>query len=81
MERLTKTECKNVAKIMIASSGLSFDAFALDDVHFIDEKSKDLILYEIQIQCKKIIVEMAKKLNTQIDYNSCEDIVRTMYFE
>lgn len=80
--QINKTEARNIAKVMVASSGLAFDGYAFEKLEgVISDNDKELILKEIQNECQKIITAVSVKLNREIDYNSTEDIVLSMYFE
>jgi hypothetical protein len=80
--QINKTEAKNIAKVMIASTGLAFDGSAFSQLEgVISEDDMCLILAEIQNECSKIITAVSAKLNREIHYSSTEDIVLSMYFE
>lgn len=79
---LNKSEAKNIAKVLIASSGLAFDSEAFEDCDdYLTEDDKQLIVDEIQKECKRIIKNVQSKFTDEINYEATVDVVSSMYFE
>ncbi|MDR6548497.1 hypothetical protein J2810_004587 [Chryseobacterium rhizosphaerae] len=83
MGNLSKSEVQNIAKAMIAASGLVFDnSNTFQDCNdMINENDKDLITAEIQRQCMATISTLEKKIGRKIDYRSTENIIESIYYE
>ncbi|GEM_PF-3763926 len=80
--KLNKKETKNIAKMLIASTGLAFDHFAFEECYdMIDSEDVDNIILEIQKECMSAITKMSEKMNVCIDFNSTESIIETMYYQ
>ena len=78
---MTKQESKNIAKVLIAKSGLSFDGYAFGECD-LSEKEVQKIMNELQIICQKEIEKIERKYSIYLSgANSYAVIVESILYE
>lgn len=77
---MRKETAKDIATVLVAASGIEFDAFAFEDTD-LSEIEKYKILKEINILCHTMINKIEKKYSSQFNTQTTKEIINSIIYE